>query len=130
MSNQHDKQCEDPAVGLVCRCYARKLRSVQFGNVTPPPQRETETWRERDLPAYQRLRRQGLQPKSVRHAAELETRAESQLEIEMGKLIAPKLLRKHASQIHEGMSMAREAEYTTADIVEWKKARDRKAAGK
>ena len=40
----------------------------------------------RDLPAYKRLRAEGLQPAGTKGAAELEKRANSKWEIETGKL--------------------------------------------
>ena len=112
----HDELCEQAD----CKCFARKLRSIQFSNVMPPPERIVEQRQNRDLPAYARLRAQGLQPLSTRNCAELEGRAGSQLEIEMGKLIDPPLLRRHRNEIAEGMAMARDAGYTTGDVKQWK----------
>lgn len=109
-------------------CFRCKLVSIQFSNVEPPTERLIEQRMEKDLPAYAALRKQGLQPPRTKHAAELATRANSQLEIEMGKLIAPDLLRQHEGQISEGMAMARDAGYTTTDVAGWKKARDGSAA--
>lgn len=120
---RHDDQCEGPD----CRCYARKLRTIQFGNVQPPPERAVETQREKDLPAYQRLRRQGLQPKATRGCAELETRAHSQFEIDMHKLVEPTLWKRAKGQItetmaavQEGMREARELGVTTQDVKGWR----------
>ena len=101
-------------------CFGCKLHSIQFSNVEPPTERIIEKRMERDLPAYARLRAQGLQPRTTRDCAELETRAHSQLEIEMGKLIDPPLLRKHGNEIAEGMAAAKDAGYTTGDVKGWK----------
>ena len=96
-------------------CYGCKLRSVQFGRVEPTAQSQMERQWDRDLPAYKRLRDQGLQPRTTQGAAELEQRAASQLEVNMGKLIDPALLRKHGGQIAEGMHMARESGWSPVD---------------
>lgn len=107
-----------------CDCdacqFKAKLRTVQFGNVQPPAERLHEQRLDKDLPAYARLRANGLQPPSTRNAAELETRAHNQMEIEMGKLIAPPLLRQYQGEISEGMAIARDAGYGIDDIRGWK----------
>lgn len=109
-------------------CFRCKLVSVRFGNVDELAERRIEKQQERDLPAYQRLRANGIQPKSTRGCAELETRAHSQLEVELGGLIEPKLLRRHSSEISEGMQMAREHGFGVEDVAGWKKERDRAAS--
>lgn len=101
-------------------CFGCKLHSIQFGNVEAPTERIIEKRMDRDLPAYSRLRAQGLQPRTTKGCAELETRAHSQLEIEMGKLIDPPLLRRHGNEIAEGMAMARDSGFTTSDVKDWK----------
>lgn len=98
-----------------------KLRSVQFGK-GPSPETLVERHREKDLPAYKRLRDNGLQPPGTKNCYELEQRAESQLEVQMGKLIDPKLLRKHENEIAEGMWLAKEMNTTPQDMREWKDA--------
>lgn len=114
--SSHDGECE----GGDCKCFKRKLQSVQFANVMPPPERLWDKRLEKDLPAYDRMRRQGLQPPSTKGAAELEQRANTQLEVGLGKLIDPSLLRKHGNEIAEGMAMARDSEYTLRDVKEWR----------
>lgn len=101
-------------------CFACKLRSLQYAGKPPSPQSAFEKRQERDLPAYQRLRSHGLQPPSTRNCAELEQRAESQIEVQMGKLIDPKLLRQNQNQIAEGMWMAKEIGATPETMREWK----------
>jgi hypothetical protein len=101
-------------------CYGCKLYDVQFGNVMELPETTFEKRQAKDLPAYQRLRRNGMQPPGTRNCAELETRAESQLEVQMGKLIDPKLLRTHQNEIAEGMWMAKELKVTPEDMRGWK----------
>jgi hypothetical protein len=46
----------------------------------------TEKRWDQDMPAYKRLRMNGLQPKSIDGARELEIRAETKTEIEMGRV--------------------------------------------
>ena len=46
-----------------------------------------------DIPAYRRLRKQGLQPKSIDGSARIEARAETKAEVELGKIIEDKGLR-------------------------------------
>jgi len=48
--------------------------------------RQTEERIAQDLPAYKRLRDEGLQPAGTRGAANLEKRANSKWEIENGKI--------------------------------------------
>jgi len=41
----------------------------------------------KDMPAYKRLRAQGLQPKSIDGSAHLEARAETRFEVESGQVL-------------------------------------------
>jgi putative FmdB family regulatory protein len=52
---------------------------------------------EKDLPAYARLRKEGMQPKSTVGAAELEARAESRFEVEYGT-VADSYISKRADE--------------------------------
>ncbi len=71
--------------------FAEKLKSIRFGSVpggTRAGQSRVDeinargkAWDE-DMPAYRRLRRDGLQPKGVDGAAQLERHAEDRVEIE------------------------------------------------
>lgn len=63
---------------------------------------------DKDMPAYKRLRWNGLQPKQIDHCAELESRATDSFEIEMGTIV-PKHRR---SQVKEGLAIAKELEVT------------------
>jgi hypothetical protein len=116
----HDERCE----GDGCRCFSRKLRTVQFGGVEPTPESVMDRRREKDLPAFKRMRIDGLMPRTTTNAYELETRANDQLEINLGKLIDPKLLKTHRGEIGEAMAMARDAGFTTDDVAGWKQKRD------
>jgi hypothetical protein len=51
-----------------------------------------------DMPAYKRLRQQGLQPRDIDGCAELEARAETVREIEAGQLLTPSQ-RKQVSEM-------------------------------
>lgn len=55
-----------------------KMHGVRATNATE------KSW-DRDMPAYKRLRREGLQPRGIDGAADMETRADHPLEIEMGR---------------------------------------------
>lgn len=67
---------------------------------------------EKDLPAYKRLRKDGLQPKSTQHAHELEARATTQREIEMGRIISKKARKEVGSMIDDAQEVARKAAVT------------------
>lgn len=58
---------------------------------------------EKDLPAYKRLRDEGMQPKSTVGAAELETRATTKYEVETGTLV-DKYIAKRADESKTFMS--------------------------
>lgn len=67
-------------------CQACKYTSVQTGNVFVPVQGQAEKQWEKDLPAYARLRAQGLQPKSTSGTAYLESHATTEYEIVSGRV--------------------------------------------
>ena len=48
----------------------------------------TEDGWDRDMPAYKRLRREGLQPRSIDGSRELEAKANDRLEVENGLLMS------------------------------------------
>jgi hypothetical protein len=57
-----------------------------------------------DLPAYKRLRNDGVQPPRIDDSAALEAHATDQFEIDMGKLV-PKEMKP---QVKEGLAIAKE----------------------
>lgn len=59
----------------------------------------------KDLDAYQRIRRQGIQPRTIDGSAELEGRANNRLEMEMGHLFPSK---DEWAKAKEGMARAEE----------------------
>lgn len=67
--------------------------------------KEREGRWERDLPAYKRLRDNGTQPRCIDGCAELETKAESSVEIEAGLTNIP---RSHRSQVAEAVEMSKQ----------------------
>jgi hypothetical protein len=67
-------------------CFACKLLTLQYQSKAPSTQSLMEARWERDMPAYARLRRDGLQPKAIDGCGTLEQRAETQAEVEMGHL--------------------------------------------
>lgn len=91
-------------------CFKHKLRSIQF-NPAPAPQTLMERRWQRDMPAYKRLRDSGLQPKAIDGSADLETRASTQIEVEMGHIFRPDEMPK----VREGMEAAREMREFVAD---------------
>lgn len=89
-------------------CFKHKLRSIQFAGRGKTKTTLMEAQWDKDMPAYQRLRRNGLQPPSTKGCAELEKRANSQHEIEMGHLFD----RKDIAKVEEGMALSRELEWS------------------
>lgn len=92
-------------------CFKHKLRSIQFSGRGKTMQTKMESQWERDRPAYMRLRRNGLQPKSIKGSADLEQRATSQFEVEMGQLFD----KKDHSKVTEAMAACREMDWTPKD---------------
>ena len=66
-----------------------------------------------DMGAYKRIRKQGLQPRTIDGSAELEKRANNRLEVEMGQLFSkedwPKALEgmARAEEIKEAIKLER-----------------------
>lgn len=50
---------------------------------------EREKRWQKDMPAYKAIRKNGLQPKQIDGCAELQTRATTQQEIELGSIMTP-----------------------------------------
>lgn len=72
--------------------FKEKMKSIQFLSKTPQSAIE-QRW-EKDLPAYRRLRKQGLQPKGIDGCAVAETKAKDRFEIDYGHLAASDQERK------------------------------------
>lgn len=100
------------------RCWKCKegtgcIRSVSFAPTAMPnrhpqavAQTATEKQWDRDMPAYQRLRHNGIQPKRIDDSAELEQRAEDQFEIEMATIV-PK---ERKAQVRQGLEIVSQLE--------------------
>ena len=104
----HPESCRDPDCTLP---YAEHLRSIHISaHATPSRHQEavnidrTEAQWGQDMPAYKRLRANGLQPKNIDGCAELEKRATDRFEVEMGHLFSE----KEKPAIREGMQVAKE----------------------
>lgn len=106
------------------RCFKCKegtgcIRSISFAP-TAMPNRYPEATRivqtdkqwDKDMPAYKRLRNNGIQPKRIDDSAELETRATEQFEIEMATIV-PK---DKQPQVKEGMAITKELEVQSQQL--------------
>jgi hypothetical protein len=69
---------------------------------------------EADMPAYKRLRRNGIQPPRIDDSAALESRATDQFEVEMGKIV-PKSVKP---QVQEGLAIAKAMEVSRPKSVQ------------
>jgi hypothetical protein len=67
-------------------CFGCKLKTIQFGAGPAPQTLMERRWAE-DMPAYARLRRDGLQPRMIDGSAEVEAQVnQGQLEVDMRHL--------------------------------------------
>ncbi len=93
-----------------CREGTGCIREVSFAPSAMPSRHPSavatvakdKQW-DADMPAYQRLRRNGVQPPRIDDSAELEKRASDQFEIELGTVV-PKDMK---SRVQEGLAMAK-----------------------
>lgn len=97
-------------------CFACKASSVMVAPSATPtrhPQavdvNATEAAWHRDMPAYRRLRKDGLQPRQIDGSADLEAKASDPLEVTMGHVFGSKAELESA---REGMAVARELNLT------------------
>lgn len=79
-----------------CPTQADHYRSITVSASATPTRKAgvgridaTERQWDRDMPAYRRLRREGLQPKSIDGAARVEAQAETSAEVESGTVLTP-----------------------------------------
>ncbi len=94
-----------------CREGTGCIRAVSFAPTAMPnryPQAVREVRTEKqwdaDMPAYKRIRNNGVQPKRIDDSAYLESHATDQYEIELG-LIVPK---ERKAQVQEGLAISKE----------------------
>lgn len=86
-----------------CASQAEHFRSIQMSGKPPSEQSQMESRWEDDMPAYSRMRKNGLQPKSIDGCATLEKHASTKLEVQMGHLFdTPEKMAK----AREGMQRA------------------------
>lgn len=98
-------------------CFGCKVSSVQVSPAATPSRspgaaainRKESGW-ERDMPAYRRLRSQGYQPQGIDGCGDLESRAETREEIEMGHVFPKDRL----PAIKEDLAKARDMGLLTA----------------
>lgn len=102
-----------------CREGTGCIRAVSFAPSAMPTRHPTavstvakdKRW-EADIPAYQRLRRNGIQPPRIDDCAELEGRATDQFEVEMGKIV-PAYAK---DRVKQGLAISQEMELRASDL--------------
>jgi hypothetical protein len=91
--------------------FKEKLRSIQFATKVVPQTLMEKRW-EKDMPAYKRLRMNGVQPAQIDGSAKLEQEANHPVEVQMGhRFFNPDGSRYNKQQIAravEGVEAARE----------------------
>jgi hypothetical protein len=92
-------------------CFGCKALSISYQGAPPSAQTVMESHWNLDMPAYHRLRMQGLQPKAIDGCAALERHASDQMEVEMGHLFKPGEL----ASARAGMEIAKEIRETAAE---------------
>jgi hypothetical protein len=72
-------------------CFGCRVSAIRMGANTTTSRgaqvesvNKTERGWQKDMPAYKRMRREGLQPKSIDGAAEVEKKAEHKWQVETG----------------------------------------------
>lgn len=81
------------------KVFGEKVRSISFASSAMPTRslaaaaKREEKQMDKDMGAYKRLRDDGLQPPSVRGSADLESRAETKMEVESGHVVRDKRVR-------------------------------------
>lgn len=89
-----------PCTRGCCETQAEHYRSIAFGASATPGRRAVTVEKDRmearwhkDMPAYKRLRQDGLQPPAIDGCSTLEAGATHKKQIEMGALIDEKKIR-------------------------------------
>lgn len=91
--------------------WKEKIRSVGVMRRTTASSREPQLARDRD--AYARLRREGLQPRTVAGSAELEATADHRHEIEMGHVFPADMFPDRSEvwkRVDDGLAAGRDME--------------------
>jgi hypothetical protein len=95
-------------------CYGCRLRTLHFC-AGPAPQTLTERRWDRDMPAYARLRADGIQPRRIDGSAQLEARLDfGQLEADLGHLCDAEhgFAKKDLPRVAESMAEAQACGWT------------------
>jgi hypothetical protein len=103
-----------------CGCFGCKLRSIQFNPKGPAAQTLLERRWAADMPAYARLRADGIQPRSVDGAAGLEAHLDGgQLEADLCHLFSEErgFTKKDLPRAREGMEEIRAVDWQPADSM-------------
>lgn len=74
-----------------CEDYKEHLRGVRIGGFPTGPSLTERKW-DKDMPAYKRLREDGLQPPRIDGSYVMEQNAVHEKEIELGRPIDPSTL--------------------------------------
>ena len=80
-------------------CFRIKLSSLQFQGMGAADRRQTDASRAKDMDAYAKLRRQGLQPKHVYGSAEIAAQASTPFELEHSVVMAPSIRKEMESRM-------------------------------
>lgn len=96
-----------------CREGTGCIRQIGFSAMAMPNRHpdtvrivNTDSQWDKDMRAYRNLRHNGLQPPRIDDCAQLETRANDQVEIEMAKIVPKRVL----PQVKEGMALSKAME--------------------
>ena len=96
MSDFHDGQHYGCA-----ECFKVKLRTVRFDTVQAMERRKEDRTFSADMDAYARLRRSGVQPKSIGGSAEVEAQASTKFEAEHKVIMSPQVRREFIPRIED-----------------------------
>ena len=81
------------------------VQPKDYNTIGVMKQTKSEKQLAKDMDAYKRIRKQGLQPRTIDGSAALEARANNRLEVEMGHLFPTK---ESWAKAKEGMERAEE----------------------
>ena len=82
-------------------CFAIKVRSVSFTGAGADQRRHDDKTRSRDLESYQKLRRQGYQPKNVFGSTEIAAQANTKWELEHSVVMPANIRKEMDSRIEQ-----------------------------
>lgn len=77
------------AGGVDMNEFQAKLRSIQFSG----KKNAKANW-DKDMDSYARMRKDGLQPPQIDGCAELEKKASSKFEVELGRALTPEQMKE------------------------------------